>query len=202
MGITCCYIHPFNHITTSTMQVHRQKAGFTLLELMISMMAFAIIALGLMANVMWNRKVAHELTCDTAAYATVCGVLDQLRVTPYTMLLAAALNSSSVEVTVVQTSAPAGSTEFPTTTVNVPANGTWTTTVPITMDAAGQVMERVNLVVNFAMTSLESTTTDNLDLVQIDVNYTWSTPSSPRPRNRQLTVLVSSVAFNQANISN
>ncbi|MFW5883816.1 MAG: type IV pilus modification PilV family protein [Verrucomicrobiota bacterium] len=139
----------------------RAKAGFTLVEVMIALFIFGFMALSITMGALAMRKMAEHQVYAATALTVASGFMEQAKTITFAELQNAADGNTQILDFIIE-----DGQEFEVT-VGTEA----TIAVPIDADAEG------NTRLTMPMTILvECHPITDLDAVQIDLTYTWSSP--------------------------
>lgn len=83
-----------------------KRKGFTLLEVMLSMVIFAFISIGISQSLIQTRSIAETNIREVTAYAVASGYLEQMKSIPYQHLLQSVRDPSIPVPTILNATEP------------------------------------------------------------------------------------------------
>lgn len=151
----------------------RRHAGFTLVELLVALTVFAILASGLVSSVLQSRRLAESAVFESTALTAALGYLEQMKSLRYEDLEAAAGTTGASIATRIDQG-------LPDPLLNNMDNAKQ---ILIDVDEEGLPRRWLDLWVRPVIRDLRP---DGLRALELEVTYRWNSPD--RRRLHQHTV--------------
>jgi prepilin-type N-terminal cleavage/methylation domain-containing protein len=159
----------------------KARSGFTLVESVVSLGVFSLLALGIINLVLQLRRIAENNVYENTGLTMAQGYIEQIRSLPYNELVAAA-NSDTAVLRLL--GANGGGTVLTDSTGGALNNDEWTReTVFLDRDANGNDTQPLQFRFHVLLTDLRPVTAINASGVEIALTYELTLPDG---RNRSL----------------
>lgn len=143
----------------------KERFGYSLVEVMIAMALFGIMATGFMASCLFARKAAESAACENAALCVAQGYMEQIKSNTYATL-AAVIANPTVPIPTMTSSTVADS---------IYQNTYTTKTIVMRRDTSGSTVQTLDVSV-MPVISSATTSTISVQIVGIEIFYRWTDP--------------------------
>ena len=157
------------------------RFGYSLVEVMIAMALFGIMATGFMAACLFASKAAESATCENAALCVAQGYMEQMKSNTYSTLAAIIANPT----------VPIPTMTSATVSDYIYQNVYTTKTIVMRRDSSGNTVQTLNVSVMPVISDVTSSTV-SVNAVGLVVYYRWTDPIT----NQTLTKTIRSAKAN------
>lgn len=155
----------------------RARAGFTLVEAMVSTFVLGILGLGIVGSTLQLRSAAEATVREANANAVAIGFLEQLQGMDYTML--AQLAATDGDMVFVVRDGTALTVKLNQADFSDPLD------IPINVDVLGEYTSNMDF---WLLVEVEPSA-GNLPSLDIKLRYRWENPHSQRVNEGELTLI-------------
>jgi prepilin-type N-terminal cleavage/methylation domain-containing protein len=167
------------------------KNGFSLVESIVSLGVFSVLAVSIIAVVLQLRRIAENNVYENTALTMAQGYIEQIRSLPYNELLSAA-NSDTIQLRLL--SANGGGILLTDGAGNELNNNEWTReTVFLDRDASGRETQPMDFRFRVSLTDLQPLLTLRSNGIEVTLTYEVALPDGRKRSLRRTLRTVRSV---------
>jgi len=152
----------------------KTKAGFSLVEVLIALALFGVMATGFMASSLFAKRTAESALAESTALTVASGYMEQVK----------SINYNSLVASVQDTSIPVATVNNQGVVDPVYLNAYSDKTIPIRFNEDGSTAQ--NIIIGIKLSISTAAASSVLNILSIQIDYRWTEPGSGRIRTASL----------------